>query len=92
MQQQTDYHLKIIFCRLLAAVENIAYPGVCSSAERCILALLFDLYSSCAHLRVGLSNLFNLSFSSFPLIVLISSVKVWIRMVEVSLQYTFVHS
>lgn len=38
--------------RLLAAVENIAYPGICSSPERCILAFLFDLYSSCAHLRV----------------------------------------
>ena len=39
--------------RLLAAVENIAYPGICSSPERCILGLLFDLYSSCAHLRVS---------------------------------------
>ena len=44
--------LVIFHRRLLAAVENIAYPGICSSPERCILAFLFDLYSSCAHLRV----------------------------------------
>lgn len=35
-------------CRLVKPVVN---PGDCSSAERCILAHLHDLYSTCIHLR-----------------------------------------
>lgn len=35
-------------CRLVKPVVN---PGDCSSAERCILVHLHDLYSACIHLR-----------------------------------------
>lgn len=35
-------------CRLVKPVIN---PGDCSSAERCILAHLYEVYTVCAHLR-----------------------------------------
>ena len=38
---------------LLATVDIIEDPGRCSSADRCILAYLFDLYSSCSQLKVS---------------------------------------
>lgn len=56
-------HATRIFRGLLAAVENIAYPGICSSPERCILAFLFDLYSSCAHLRVKYADIFSTAYT-----------------------------
>ncbi|CAH3150356.1 unnamed protein product [Pocillopora meandrina] len=56
-------HTTRIFRGLLAAVENIAYPGICSSPERCILGLLFDLYSSCAHLRSKYADIFSTAFT-----------------------------
>ncbi|XP_065336450.1 mediator of RNA polymerase II transcription subunit 12 isoform X5 [Cloeon dipterum] len=40
-----------VFEGLCKVVKHVSNPGDCSSAERCILAHLFDLYSSCAPLK-----------------------------------------
>lgn len=40
-----------VFEGLCKVVKHVTNPGDCSSAERCILAYLFDLYSSCGHLK-----------------------------------------
>ena len=44
-------------CRIVKHVTN---PADCSSAERCILAYLWDLYSCCSFLKVQLD--LNLTF------------------------------
>lgn len=40
-----------VFEGLCKVVKHVTNPGDCSSAERCILAHLFDLYSSCSLLK-----------------------------------------
>lgn len=40
-----------VFEGLCKVVKHVTNPGDCSSAERCILAYLFDLYSSCSLLK-----------------------------------------
>ncbi|XP_046392614.1 mediator of RNA polymerase II transcription subunit 12-like protein isoform X2 [Ischnura elegans] len=40
-----------VFEGLCRAVKHVTNPGDCSSAERCVLAHLYDLYSSCAPLK-----------------------------------------
>lgn len=40
-----------VFEGLCKVVKHVTNPGDCSSAERCILAYLFDLYSSCSSLK-----------------------------------------
>jgi mediator of RNA polymerase II transcription subunit 12 len=40
-----------VFEGLCRVVKHVANPGDCSSAERCILAHLYDLYSSCVLLK-----------------------------------------
>lgn len=44
-------------CRIVKHVTN---PADCSSAERCILAYLYDLYSCCSFLKVWNGNSFLL--------------------------------
>lgn len=40
-----------VFEGLCKVVKHVSNPGDCSSAERCILAHLYDLYSSCSLLK-----------------------------------------
>lgn len=40
-----------VFEGLCRVVKHVTNPGDCSSAERCILAHLYDLYSSCSLLK-----------------------------------------
>lgn len=40
-----------VFDGLCKVVKHVTNPGDCSSAERCILAHLYDLYSSCNLLK-----------------------------------------
>lgn len=40
-----------VFEGLCKVVKHVSNPGDCSSAERCILAHLYDLYSSCSFLK-----------------------------------------
>lgn len=40
-----------VFEGLCKVVKHVTNPGDCSSAERCILAHLYDLYSSCNLLK-----------------------------------------
>lgn len=40
-----------VFDGLCRVVKHVTNPGDCSSAERCILAHLHDLYSSCSLLK-----------------------------------------
>ena len=42
------------FSSLIKIVKHIENPADCTSAERCILAYLHDLYASCSFLRVSL--------------------------------------
>lgn len=37
--------------RLRIVIKTGVNPADCSSAERCILAYLYDLYTSCSHLK-----------------------------------------
>ncbi|MED6240110.1 Mediator of RNA polymerase II transcription subunit 12, partial [Ataeniobius toweri] len=49
------------YARLRIVVKSGVNPADCSSAERCILAYLYDLYTSCSHLK----NKFGEIFSEF---------------------------
>lgn len=40
-----------VFEGLCKVVKHVTNPGDCTSAERCILAHLYDLYSSCSMLK-----------------------------------------
>ena len=40
-----------VFEGLCRVVKHVTNPGDCSSAERCVLAHLYDLYSSCSLLK-----------------------------------------
>ncbi|CAG2063941.1 unnamed protein product, partial [Timema podura] len=40
-----------VFEGLCKAVKHVTNPGDCSSAERCVLAHLYDLYSTCSLLK-----------------------------------------
>ena len=85
--------------RLTTSWHNLLQAS-CSSWKHCLSWCLFisrEMYSCSLVWLVFLlctsqGRFFKLSFNSLPLIGLISGVKVWIRMVEVSLQYTFAHS
>ena len=44
--------IKSVF-RLIGVVKHVCNPADCSSAERCILAYLYDVYTSCCYLKVG---------------------------------------
>uniref|UniRef100_A0A671WEU2 Mediator complex subunit 12 n=1 Tax=Sparus aurata TaxID=8175 RepID=A0A671WEU2_SPAAU len=50
-----------VFDGLRIVVKSGVNPADCSSAERCILAYLYDLYTSCSHLK----NKFGEIFSEF---------------------------
>lgn len=46
-------------CRLRIVVKSGVNPAECSSAERCILAYLYDLYTSCSHLKNKFGEIFR---------------------------------
>lgn len=45
--------------RLRIVVKSGVNPADCSSAERCILAYLYDLYTSCSHLKSKFGEIFR---------------------------------
>lgn len=45
--------------RLRIVVKSGVNPADCSSAERCILAYLYDLYTSCSHLKNKFGEIFR---------------------------------
>lgn len=45
--------------RLRIVVKSGVNPAECSSAERCILAYLYDLYTSCSHLKNKFGEIFR---------------------------------
>lgn len=45
--------------RLRIVVKSGVNPADCSSAERCILAYLYDLYTSCNHLKNKFGEIFR---------------------------------
>ncbi|XP_015794701.1 mediator of RNA polymerase II transcription subunit 12-like protein isoform X2 [Tetranychus urticae] len=48
-----------IFEGLYKLVRNVSNPADCSSAERCILCYLYDLYTNCSHIKSKYFDLFN---------------------------------
>ncbi|KAG9351320.1 hypothetical protein JZ751_022567 [Albula glossodonta] len=48
-----------VFDGLRIVVKHGVNPADCSSAERCILAYLFDLYTSCSHLKSKFAEIFS---------------------------------
>lgn len=48
-----------VFFRLRIVVKSGVNPADCSSAERCILAYLYDLYNSCSHLKNKFGEIFR---------------------------------
>ncbi|XP_077555179.1 mediator of RNA polymerase II transcription subunit 12-like protein isoform X10 [Haemaphysalis longicornis] len=66
------YHCCLLVCQeytlqacesLCKLVKNVANPAECSSAERCILCYLHDLYSSCYYLKSKHSEIFGSFYS-----------------------------
>ncbi|KAL1427761.1 hypothetical protein MTO96_003108 [Rhipicephalus appendiculatus] len=66
------YHCCLLVCQdytlqacesLCKLVKNVANPAECSSAERCILCYLHDLYSSCSYLKSKHSEIFGSFYS-----------------------------
>lgn len=51
--------LNCVFFRLRIVVKSGVNPADCSSAERCILAYLYDLYNSCSHLKNKFGEIFR---------------------------------
>lgn len=49
----------ICLVRLRIVVKSGVNPADCSSAERCILAYLYDLYTSCSHLKSKFGEIFR---------------------------------
>ena len=49
----------LCFLRLRIVVKSGVNPADCSSAERCILAYLYDLYTSCSHLKSKFGEIFR---------------------------------
>ncbi len=43
----------LIHFRLCGVIKNVTNPGDCSSAERCILAYLYDMFTWCKLEKVG---------------------------------------
>jgi len=61
-------HRDVLFvcveCSLCKVVKHVDKPSDCSSAERAILAYLYDLYTSCSYLKVcRLLNLIDFGFT-----------------------------
>nr|XP_023688070.1 mediator of RNA polymerase II transcription subunit 12 isoform X2 [Paramormyrops kingsleyae] len=48
-----------VFDGLRIVVKHGVNPADCSSAERCILAYLYDLYTSCSHLKSKFGEIFS---------------------------------
>ncbi|CAB1325633.1 unnamed protein product, partial [Coregonus sp. 'balchen'] len=48
-----------VFDGLRIVVKSGVNPADCSSAERCILAYLYDLYTSCSHLKSKFGEIFR---------------------------------
>uniref|UniRef100_A0A8C1ZU50 Mediator complex subunit 12 n=1 Tax=Cyprinus carpio TaxID=7962 RepID=A0A8C1ZU50_CYPCA len=48
-----------VFDGLRIVVKSGVNPADCSSAERCILAYLYDLYTSCSHLKSKFGEIFS---------------------------------
>ncbi|XP_063967745.1 mediator of RNA polymerase II transcription subunit 12-like protein isoform X1 [Lytechinus pictus] len=48
-----------VFELLCGVVKHVSNVTNCTSAERCILAYLYDLYTSCSHLKSKFSDLFS---------------------------------
>ncbi|XP_064639525.1 mediator of RNA polymerase II transcription subunit 12-like protein isoform X2 [Lineus longissimus] len=44
---------------LCGVVKHVGNPSDCTSAERCILAYLYDLYTSCSYLKAKFSEIFG---------------------------------
>ena len=44
---------------MIRVVQHVGNPSDCTSAERCILAYLYDLYTSCSYLRAKFSDIFS---------------------------------
>ncbi|KAM9316506.1 mediator of RNA polymerase II transcription subunit 12-like protein [Gastrophryne carolinensis] len=49
----------LVFEGLCSVVKHVVNPSECSSAERCILAYLYDLYISCSPIRSKFGDLFG---------------------------------
>ncbi|XP_013408892.1 mediator of RNA polymerase II transcription subunit 12-like protein [Lingula anatina] len=49
----------LAFEGLCGVVKHVNNPSDCSSAERCILAYLYDLYTSCSYLKAKYSEFFS---------------------------------
>lgn len=49
----------VLCARLRIVVKSGVNPADCSSAERCILAYLYDLYTSCSHLKSKFGEIFR---------------------------------
>ncbi|KTF77723.1 hypothetical protein cypCar_00032641 [Cyprinus carpio] len=50
-----------VFDGLRIVVKSGVNPADCSSAERCILAYLYDLYTSCSHLKSKFGEIFRVN-------------------------------
>ncbi|XP_038050746.1 mediator of RNA polymerase II transcription subunit 12-like protein isoform X3 [Patiria miniata] len=48
-----------VFELLCGIVKHVTNVTVCSSAERCILAYLYELYTSCSHVKAKFSDMFS---------------------------------
>ncbi|XP_075535912.1 mediator of RNA polymerase II transcription subunit 12-like protein isoform X4 [Dermacentor variabilis] len=66
------YHCCLLVCQdytlqacesLCKLVKNVANPAECTSAERCVLCYLHDLYSSCSYLKSKHSEIFGSFYS-----------------------------
>ncbi|XP_060562886.1 mediator of RNA polymerase II transcription subunit 12-like protein [Ruditapes philippinarum] len=48
---------------LIGVVKHVCNPADCSSAERCILAYLYDVYTSCSYLKNKFQEMFSNAYS-----------------------------
>ncbi|XP_055337250.1 mediator of RNA polymerase II transcription subunit 12-like protein [Paramacrobiotus metropolitanus] len=64
-------HTGAIFEGLKAIVNNVLLPGYCTSAERCVLAYMYDLYQSCAFLQAKYQTDFNAPSSKIRSAILV---------------------
>ncbi|XP_052783955.1 mediator of RNA polymerase II transcription subunit 12-like protein isoform X1 [Mya arenaria] len=51
------------FKGLIGVVKHVCNPADCTSAERCILAYLYDVYTSCSYLKNKFQEMFSNAYS-----------------------------
>ncbi|KAJ8310216.1 hypothetical protein KUTeg_012081 [Tegillarca granosa] len=70
------YHSYLLVCPdltvqafegLIGVVKHVCNPADCSSAERCILAYLYDAYTSCSYLRSKFSEMFSNAYTKMKM-------------------------